>query len=116
MECVYKVAVIAEICERWCLGKFQRIEIALTVAVPLGLSVWMLERELASESAVRALQRECSGRCSPSPPPPTAFPQLQLDLTPSSLLLRARMTQEGELVLGLKTWLLVIPASEVTPG
>lgn len=108
--------VIAEICERWCLRKFQRIEIALTVAVPLGQSVWMLGRKLASESAVRALQKESRGRCSPSRPPPTAFLQLQLDLTLSSLLLHVRMTQEAELVLGLKTWLLVIPASEVTPG
>ena len=116
MECVYKVAVIAEICERCCPGKFQRIEIALTVAVPLGPSMWILGKKVSSESAVRALQRECRGRCSPSPPPPAALPWLQLDLAPSLPLLRARMTQEGEPVLGLETWLLVIPASEVTPG
>lgn len=116
MECVYKVAVIAEICECRCLGKFQRIEIALTVAVPLGRFVWTLRKKLASESAARALQRECKGRCSPSPPPPAALLRLQLDLTPFSLLLHTRMTQEGEPVLGLETWLLVIPASEVTPG
>lgn len=100
MECVYKVAVIAEICECCCPGKFQRIEIALTVAVPLGRSVWMLGKKLASEPAVRALQREFRGRCSSSSPPPAALLQLQLDLTPSSPLLRARMTREGDQSLG----------------
>lgn len=52
MECVYKVAVIAEICECCCLGIFQRIVTVLTVAVPLGWTVWMLGRKLAPESAI----------------------------------------------------------------
>lgn len=118
MECVYKIAVIAEIRERHCLGKFQRAEVALTVAVPLGRSVWMLRENLAPEFAVQVLWREHRGRCSPSLLPPAALLWLQqLHLTPSLPLLRARMTQEGERVLGLETWLLlVIPASEVTPG
>lgn len=52
MECVYKVAVIAEICDCCCLGIFQRIVTVLTVAVPLGQTVWMLGRKLAPESAI----------------------------------------------------------------
>jgi len=73
-------------------------------------------KKLASEPAVRAPQRECRGRCSPSPLPPAALLWLQPDLTPSSPLLHARRTQEGEPVLGLEACLLVIPASEVAPG
>lgn len=55
VECVYKVAVIAEICQHRCLGKFQRIKVTRTVAIPLGQLVWTLGRKLASEPATRDL-------------------------------------------------------------
>lgn len=106
MECVYKVAVIAEICECCCLGKIQRIVTVLTVAVPLGRTVWMLGRKLVPESAI---YRGNAGHDAP-------LPHLQLDVTPFLLLLHARMTRECALVLVLETWLLVTPASEGTPG
>ena len=67
VECVYKVAVIAEICQHRCLRKFQRIEVTLTVATPLGQLVWTLGRKLASEHATRDLQ---SGKAEEDAPLP----------------------------------------------
>lgn len=83
-----------------------------------GCTFWTDCVDVGEETGLEAcnLQREQRGWCSRSPPCPAAILSLQLDLTPFSLLLCARMTQEGELVLGLETWLLVIPASEGTPG
>lgn len=83
-----------------------------------GCTSWTERVDVGEETGLKVcnLQRECRGWCSPSPPCPAAIPWLQLALTPFLLLLRARMTQEPKLVLVLQTWLLVIPASEGTPG
>lgn len=87
VECVYQVAVIAEICERRRLGKFQRIEPALSVAVPLGQPAWTLGKTLASEPAARDRQRGEAGQDAPLP---HRLPLL------SPLLLGARMTPERD--------------------
>lgn len=88
------------------------------VCADSGCTSWTDCVSVGKETGPRVcnLQRECRAWCSPSPPHPAAIPWLQLDLPPFFLLLHARMTQEGEVVPVLKTWLLVIPASEGTPG
>lgn len=94
VECVYKVAVIAEICQHRCLRKFQRIE----VNADSGHPPWTAGVNPGEETGLRARNQgpaewQSRGGCSPSPSPYSALP---LDLAPSPLLLCARMTQDRD--------------------